>query len=64
MRYVAMDSTFTADTLTNCGGTVSSEDLRFTDDGGNDGNYQDDHQRRDTVEICPKDPWHRSIMQL
>jgi len=32
MRYVPMDTTFTADTLTTCGGTVSSEDLRFTDE--------------------------------
>ena len=37
MRFAQMDSTFTADTLTTCGGTVSSDDLRFMDDGGNDG---------------------------
>jgi len=59
MRFVPMDSTFTADTLTTCGGTVTSDDVRFTDDGGNDGNYSDDHERRDTVEICPQDQWHR-----
>jgi len=59
MKYATADTTSTSDTLDVCGGTVSSEDLRFTDDGGNDGNYSDNHQRRDTVEICPKDRWHR-----
>lgn len=59
MRYAAADTTCTADTLALCGGTVSSEDLRFTDDGENDGNYKDNHQRIDTVEICPVDRWHR-----
>ena len=59
MQYATADTTCTSDTLALCGGTVSSEDLRFTDDGQNDGNYKDDHERRDTVEICPEDRWHR-----
>ena len=47
--------------LDECGGDVTSDDRRFTDDGGNDGNYADPagKPRADTVEICPKDQWHR-----
>ncbi len=59
MKYAAADTTCTSDTLALCGGTVSSEDLRFIDDGENDGNYKDNHERVDTVEICPEDRWHR-----
>ena len=44
-----------------CAGDVTSDDRRFTDDGSNDGNYADPagKPRTDTVEICPKDQWHR-----
>ena len=59
MQYAAADTTCTADTLALCGGAVTSADRQFTDDGSNDGNYKDNHQRRDTVEICPIDRWHR-----
>jgi len=59
MQYATADTTCTADTLAICGGIVTVEDKRFTDDGTNDGNYKDDHQRRDTVEICPVNRWHR-----
>ena len=46
--------------LDECGGDVTSDDRRFTDDGANDGNYADPagKPRTDTVEICPKDKWH------
>ena len=53
------DNTCNVERLEECGGTVDSGDLRFTDDGTNDGNYADSRIRRDTVELCPKDKWHR-----
>ena len=54
----------TADTcatvlLENCNDSVTEKSLRWTDDGTNDGNYQDDRLRSDTIEFCPKDQWHR-----
>lgn len=47
--------------LETCGGSVSTDDLRWTDDGLNDGNYADPvgFPRTDTIEFCPKDQWHR-----
>jgi len=32
---------------------------RWTDDGTNDGNYSDATARKDTIEFCPEDKWHR-----
>ncbi|MEM1120843.1 MAG: hypothetical protein AAGJ18_10375, partial [Bacteroidota bacterium] len=47
--------------LEACGGTVDDNDLRWTDDGSNDGNYSDPigQPRADTIEFCPIDSWHR-----
>ena len=59
MKFAQADTTSTSDTLTLCNGNISSSSIRFTDDGNNDGNYMDSHQRRDTVEICPLNRWHR-----
>ena len=53
------DSSLLQVKLDECGGTVTADDRRFTDDGANDGNYADSYARADTVEICPKDQWHR-----
>ena len=56
---IPSDSSLLRIELDECGGTVTADDRRFTDDGANDGNYADDKARTDTVEICPKDQWHR-----
>jgi len=47
--------------LETCGGAITEDDLRWTDDGSNDGNYADPtgDPRTDTIEFCPKDQWHR-----
>ncbi len=47
--------------LETCDGTVTEDDLRWTDDGFNDGNYADPmgDARMDSIEFCPKDKWHR-----
>ncbi len=58
---IGFDSVATQYRLTECEGEPSTSSVRFTDDGENDGNYldPDDSGRRDTVEICPSDQWHR-----
>jgi len=45
--------------LESCNESVTEKSLRWTDDGTNDGNYQDARMRNDTIEFCPKDQWHR-----
>lgn len=51
--------------LTTCNGTVTKDSgTQFTDDGNNDGNYNDPNTvgpigRIDTAEFCPKDQWSR-----
>jgi len=61
VKFTASDTTSIAHKLDACNGDVTSSSTRFTDDGTNDGNYADPvgHERRDTVEFCPKDQWHR-----
>ena len=64
MPYTAADSLGNCYVLTECNDNGPSDAAavnspRFTDDGTNDGNYADGHARRDTVEICPNDKWHR-----
>ena len=44
--------------LESCNGEATGASLRWTDDGTNDGNYQDNRLRNDTIEICPQDQWH------
>ena len=58
VQYTANDTTCVVHKLAACNGTPTSSSTEFTDDGQNDGNYNDDHARRDTVEICPTDAWH------
>ncbi len=59
MDYEKNDTTCTVAELDPCNGEVNSDSRLFKDEGGNDGNYVDLHERVDTVEICPEDPWHR-----
>jgi len=58
IKYTENDTTCTALQLSSCNGDVTADGIQFTDDGSNDGNYADLHQRRDTVEFCPTDKWH------
>jgi hypothetical protein len=58
MKYTKGDTTRVNHKLEKCNGDVTSKSVRFTDDGTNDGNYADLHERRDTVEFCPTDKWH------
>jgi uncharacterized Zn-binding protein involved in type VI secretion len=58
-KHKLKDTTVTTAKITACTGTVDTSGTIFTDDGSNDGNYADGHARRDTIEICPKDDWHR-----
>jgi len=59
--FKAGETTTTAERIDACNGEVTSSSTRFTDDGTNDGNYNDPvgQLRADTVEFCPKDQWHR-----
>jgi len=57
--FATADTTCTVKVLTACNGEPTASSQRFTDDGTNDGNYADTHERRDTVEFCPTDKWHR-----
>ena len=64
MPYVAADSVSACYQLTTCNDNGPSDATgidspRWTDDGTNDGNYSDGHARRDTIEFCPEDAWHR-----
>jgi hypothetical protein len=46
-------------TFTTCMDKLTKGNILFTDDNMLDGLYADSRPRRDTVEICPKDQWHR-----
>ncbi len=64
MPHVAKDSVSACYALTTCNDAGPSDAAavnspRWTDDGTNDGNYADDHERRDSIEFCPEDKWHR-----
>jgi len=61
VKFEAGKNTSVEKTLDTCNGDVTATSTRFTDDGSNDGNYADPvgQARLDTVEICPKDKWHR-----
>ena len=63
-----VDVTAPFDSLANCymlpdcdeagpSGAAAVKSILFTDDGKNDGNYNDSNHRRDTVEICPANKW-------
>ena len=60
MPYVAADSVSACYKLTTCNDAgPTDQSARWTDDGTNDGNYADGHERRDSIEFCPEDKWHR-----
>jgi len=64
MPYATADTLSACYQLTTCNDNGPSDEAgidspRWTDDGTNDGNYADGHERRDTIEFCPEDKWHR-----